>query len=108
MITAGRTGLAIIGGGKIGEALLAGLVRQAGSGDGVLVVERSPQRAAELAARHGIAAVDLAEAAARARVLLLAGKPQGIDALLALLGPHATPEGPRFSVGAGVAYSRGV
>ena len=57
MITAGRSGLAIIGGGKIGEALLAGLVRQAGTGDGVWVVERSPQRAAELAARYGIGAV---------------------------------------------------
>ena len=42
MITAGGAGagaqLAIIGGGKIGEALLSGLVRQAGTGAGVLVV----------------------------------------------------------------------
>ena len=106
MITAGRTGLAIIGGGKIGEALLAGLVRQAGSGDGVVVVERSPQRAAELAARHGTAAVDLAEAAARSRVLLLAVKPQDIDGLLALLAPHVTTEHLVVSVAAGVPTGR--
>jgi pyrroline-5-carboxylate reductase len=110
MITAGRSGLAIIGGGKIGEALLAGLVRQAGSGDGVaadlLVVERSPQRAAELSARHGVAAVELADAAARARVLLLAVKPQDIDALLAVLAPHVTAEHLVVSVAAGVPTSR--
>jgi pyrroline-5-carboxylate reductase len=109
MITAGRSGLAIIGGGKIGEALLAGLVRQAGS-DGVaadlLVVERSPQRAAELSARHGVAAVELADAAARARVLLLAVKPQDIDALLAVLAPHVTAEHLVVSVAAGVPTSR--
>src|SRR4051794_34973557 len=106
MITAGRTGLAIIGGGKIGEALLAGLVRQTGSGNGVLVVERSAQRAAELAAKHGVTAVDLAGAAGRARVLLLAVKPQDIDALLTLLAPHVTPEHLVVSVAAGVPTSR--
>jgi pyrroline-5-carboxylate reductase len=106
MINARRTGLAIIGGGKIGEALLAGLVRQAGGGDDVLVVERSPQRAAELAARHGVTALALADAAARARVLLLAVKPQDIDGLLALLAPHVTAEHLVVSVAAGVPTSR--
>jgi pyrroline-5-carboxylate reductase len=110
MITAGRSGLAIIGGGKIGEALLAGLVRQAGSGDDVaadlMVVERSPQRAAELSARHGVAAVELADAAARARVLLLAVKPQDIAALLTVLAPHVTAEHLVVSVAAGVPTSR--
>src|SRR3712207_9132671 len=106
MITASRTGLAIIGGGKIGEALLAGLVRQAGSGDGLLVVERSPQRAAELSARHGVAAVELAEAAAPARVLLLAGKPQDLDALLVVLAPPGAAEHLAVSVAAGVSPSR--
>jgi pyrroline-5-carboxylate reductase len=106
MIAAARSGLAIVGGGKIGEALLAGLVRRAGSGEGLLVVERSPQRAAELTARHGVAAVDLAEAAARAHVLLIAVKPQDIDVLLGLLGPHVTPEHLVVSVAAGVPTSR--
>ena len=106
MISAGRTGLAIIGGGKIGEALLAGLVRQAGSGDGVLVVERSATRAADLADRYGVTAVDLGEAAARARVLLLAVKPQDIDALLALLAPHVDAEHLVVSVAAGVPTGR--
>ncbi|MGY1855270.1 pyrroline-5-carboxylate reductase [Modestobacter sp. SYSU DS0290] len=107
MITGSRRGLAIVGGGKIGEALLAGLVRRAGGGDGIWVVERSPQRAAELTARYGVGAVDLAEAAARARVLLLAVKPQDVDALLGLLAPHVTAdEHLVVSVAAGVPTAR--
>jgi pyrroline-5-carboxylate reductase len=99
-----RGGLAIIGGGKIGEALLSGLLRR-GAGP-VVVCERSPQRAAELSARHGVDAVDLAGAAARARVLLVAVKPQDIDALLAALAPHVGPEHLVVSVAAGVPTAR--
>ena len=58
----GRRGLAIMGGGKIGEALLSGLVRRGGP-DGILVCERSAERAAQLAERYGVAAVSLGEAA---------------------------------------------
>ncbi|MCZ2816858.1 pyrroline-5-carboxylate reductase [Modestobacter sp. VKM Ac-2984] len=110
MSDAGHAGpdarLAVIGGGKIGEALLAGLVRQAGGGQELLVVERSPERAAELTTRYGVGTTDLAGAATRARVLLLAVKPQDIDVLLAALGPHVTPEHLVVSVAAGVPTSR--
>jgi pyrroline-5-carboxylate reductase len=84
-------GLAIIGGGKIGEALLSGLLRRGGGGD-VVVCERSPERAAELSARYGVDAVDLAGAAQRARVLLVAVKPQDIGTLLGLMAPHVDPD----------------
>ena len=83
-------GLAIIGGGKIGEALLSGLIRRGGR-EGLVVCERSPERAAQLQERHGIPAVDLAEAAARARTLLIAVKPQDIGTLLAGLAGHVDP-----------------
>ena len=110
MTTGGRSGLAIIGGGKIGEALLAGLVRQAGapgSGPGeIVVVERSAERAAELTTRYGVATDDLAGAAGRCRVLLLAVKPQDIDTLLTLLGPHITSHHLVVSVAAGVPTAR--
>jgi pyrroline-5-carboxylate reductase len=101
----GRRGLAIIGGGKIGEALLSGLVRRAGS-DGILVCERSPERAAELAERYGVGAVDLGEAATRARVLLLAVKPQDIDVLLGRLAEHVDAHHLVVSVAAGVPTRR--
>ncbi len=44
-----RQGLAVLGGGKMGEALLAGLVRRSGP-EGVVVCERHPERGRELAA----------------------------------------------------------
>ena len=83
-------GLAIIGGGKIGEALLSGLIRRSGR-EGLVICERSPERAAQLQERHGVPAVDLAEGAARARTLLIAVKPQDIGTLLAGLAGHVDP-----------------
>jgi pyrroline-5-carboxylate reductase len=88
-VTAGGGQLTIIGGGKIGEALLSGLVRRNGP-DGIMVCERSPQRAQELGDRYGVPVVDLAGAAG-ARVLLVAVKPQDIGALLTALAPHVDP-----------------
>jgi pyrroline-5-carboxylate reductase len=101
----GRRGLAIIGGGKIGEALLSGLVRRGGA-DGIVVCERSPDRAAELARRYGVPALDLAGAAARARVLLVAVKPQDIDTLLGELAAHVDQAHLVVSVAAGVPTAR--
>ena len=101
----GSLSLAIIGGGKIGEALLSGLIRRSGA-DGIVVCERSPQRAAELAERYGVAAVDLGEAASRARVLLLAVKPQDVDGLLLRLAEHVTDRHLIVSVAAGVPTAR--
>ncbi len=100
-----RGGLAIIGGGKIGEALLSGLVRRGGP-DAIVVCERSRERAAELSERYGVPAVELAEAAERARVLLIAVKPQDIDALLERLATHADSGHLVVSVAAGVPTSR--
>ncbi|TKJ29608.1 pyrroline-5-carboxylate reductase [Blastococcus sp. CCUG 61487] len=100
-----RRGLAVIGGGRMGEALLAGFVRRSGPGD-VVVCERSAERAAELAGRHGVEVVDLAVAAARARVLLLAIKPQDVDAVLADLAPYVDDGHLVVSVAAGVPTAR--
>jgi pyrroline-5-carboxylate reductase len=101
---AGRSGLAIIGGGKIGEALLSGLVRRSGSG-GIVVCERSPERAAQLSDRYGVPVLGLAEAAARARVLLLAVKPQDIGTLLGSLADWVDAGHLVVSVAAGVPTS---
>ncbi len=101
-----RSGLAVIGGGKIGEALVSGLVRRPGATDGIVVVERSPERAAQLVQRHGVRALDLAGAAAGCRVLLVAVKPQDVDALLAVLAPHVDPGHLVVSVAAGVPTAR--
>jgi pyrroline-5-carboxylate reductase len=96
-----RRGLAVLGGGKMGEALLAGLVKRSGAGD-VVVSERHPERGAELAARYGVEVVGVAEAAARARVLLLAVKPQDLPGLLDLLAPEVEPGHLVVSIAAGI------
>jgi pyrroline-5-carboxylate reductase len=95
-----RRGLAVLGGGKMGEALLAGLVRRSGP-DGVVVCERHPERGAELAARYGVDVVDVPGAAARARVLVLAVKPQDLPALLQALAPVVDPGHLVVSIAAG-------
>ncbi len=100
-----RSGVAVVGGGKMGEALLAGLVRRRGP-EGVVVCERSEVRAAELTARHGVQVLGLAEAAARARVLLLAVKPQDIGTLLGLLAGHVDDGHLVVSVAAGISTAR--
>ncbi|MFC4693665.1 MULTISPECIES: pyrroline-5-carboxylate reductase [Geodermatophilus] len=97
-----RQGLAVYGGGKMGEALLAGLVKRQGP-DGVVVCERHPERGRELATRYGIDVVGIEEAAARARVLLLAVKPQDLPALLERLAPSVDPGHLVVSIAAGIA-----
>ncbi|SEO65634.1 pyrroline-5-carboxylate reductase [Trujillonella endophytica] len=100
-----RSGVAVLGGGRMGEALLAGLVRRLGAAD-VVVCERSAERAAELAARHGVQVLEVPEALARAEVLVLAVKPQDVDALLGLLAGSVDPAHLVLSVAAGVPTSR--
>src|SRR6266536_2370318 len=101
-----RDGLAIVGGGKIGEALLSGLLRGHYAHDEVVVVEKHPQRAAYLTATHGVRAVDVAEAAAAARTVLIAVKPQDIESLLVELRPHLGPQHVVVSVAAGIPTAR--
>ena len=101
----GRSGVAVVGGGRMGEALLAGLVRRLGAAD-VVVCERSAERAAELTARHGVQVLDLADAAARSRVLLVAVKPQDVDTVLAALAGSVDDGHLVVSVAAGVPTAR--
>ncbi|RBY80288.1 pyrroline-5-carboxylate reductase [Blastococcus sp. TF02-09] len=105
MSAPGRRGLAVVGGGRMGEALLAGIVRRSGPDD-VVVCERSAERGAQLAERYGVDLADLPGAAARARVVLLAVKPQDVDGLLGLLAPHLDRDHLVISVAAGVTTAR--
>jgi pyrroline-5-carboxylate reductase len=99
--------LAIVGGGKIGEALLSGLLRGGHyRANSVVVVEKHPARAAELTAVHGVRVVDVAAAAAFAGTLLVAVKPQDIDEVLAEFRAHVGSEHLVVSVAAGVPTSR--
>lgn len=74
--------VAILGAGKLGEALLSGLLRSGHLAGGLLVTARRPERGEALTAQYGVAAVGNADAAAKADVLVLAVKPQDMGALL--------------------------
>ncbi len=95
------TRIAILGAGKLGESLLAGLV-SSGWTDVVVTVRRE-ERAEELRERYS-AEVSLsnAEAVRGAGVVVLAVKPQDIDALLAEIGPLLTPDQTVLSVAAAI------
>ncbi len=80
--------VAVLGAGKLGEALIGGLLRAGRDRNRLLVTTRRAERAAELSARHGVRSVSTAAAAAAAGVLLVAVKPQDMAALLAELAPH--------------------
>ena len=93
--------IAILGCGRIGEALLAGLLG-AGWKDSV-VTSRTDARATELRERHGVeATTDNAAAVAKAELVVVAVKPQDIDALLAEVGPLLTLEQTILSIAAAI------
>lgn len=94
--------IAIIGAGKMGEALLAGLLRTGHDPAGVLVVEPRQEHALELRARYGVETVPVGGAAARARTLILALKPQDMVALLDEIAPLLKPGSLIVSVAAGI------
>ncbi|HEY3262713.1 MAG TPA: pyrroline-5-carboxylate reductase [Pseudonocardiaceae bacterium] len=86
------TTIAVLGAGKIGEALLSGLLKGGRSADDLTFTERHPEHAAELTKRYGVRAVDAATAARESDVVVVAVKPQDIEPLLDELAPVITPD----------------
>ncbi|GAA4599805.1 pyrroline-5-carboxylate reductase [Actinoplanes octamycinicus] len=83
--------VAMLGTGKMGEAVLAGLLRSGRSADRLLVTVRRPARGAELTEKYGVTVVTTAEAAERADVLAIGTKPQDAGALLDEIRPSLAP-----------------
>src|SRR5512142_3105760 len=74
--------IAILGTGKMGEALLSGLLRAGHPPAELLAVARRPERAAELRERYRVQTPSAPEAAKTADTLVLAVKPQDMSTLL--------------------------
>ena len=98
--------LAIIGGGKIGEALLSGLLRGSARPGDILMVEHYPERIRYLSERYRVRVVDIAEAVQGCPTILIAVKPQDIDPLLRQLADLVTDEHLIVSVAAGITTAR--
>src|SRR5687768_13068631 len=86
--------IAVIGAGKIGEALIAGLLSSGWREPRELAASaRRQERADELAERFGVEATTMnAHAVANSAVVVIAVKPQDIDALLGEIGGMLAPE----------------
>ena len=99
--------VAFLGGGKMGEALISGLIRSGGrSAEQIMVTNRREERARELAGKYGVAAtLDNAEAARWADVLVLMAKPQDTEVLLSQIREHVGTEALVISFAAGVRTS---
>ena len=97
--------IAIIGGGRIGEALLSGLL-SSGWTD-IVVTSRRETRVAELHERHDVEATTSNTDAVRgAAIVVIAVKPQDIDALLEEISPLLTTEQTVLSVAAAIPTRR--
>ncbi|MDQ2836317.1 MAG: pyrroline-5-carboxylate reductase [Actinomycetota bacterium] len=105
-MTSTSGGLAIIGGGKIGEAMLSGLLRGNAELSQIRVVEHYPERVSQLTERYGVQVVEVAAAVRACQTVLIAVKPQDIDSLLAELAEYVTPEHLIVSVAAGITTAR--
>ena len=79
------TRVAILGVGKLGEALLSGLLRAGRSPQELVVTARRPERAKALTEKYGVEVIGNHSAAKVADVLLLTVKPQDMGSLLAEL-----------------------
>ena len=100
-----RPRLAILGTGRIGEALLAGLL-SSGWKD-IVVTALSEERVAELRERHGVEATRSNSDAIRgAALVVIAVKPQDIDVLLEDVGPLLVPEQTVLSIAAAIPTAR--
>jgi pyrroline-5-carboxylate reductase len=93
--------IAILGAGRIGESLIAGL-RSADWAD-IVATSRREERAAELRERHGIeATTSNPEAIKGADVVVLAVKPQDIESLLGEIGHLLGAEQTVISIAAAI------
>jgi len=93
--------IAILGTGKIGESLLAGLV-SAGLTD-VVVTSRRQERIDALKERYGVdGTLSNPDAVSGAEIVVLAAKPQDLEAMLEDVGPHLTAGHTVVSVAAAI------
>src|SRR5579883_2062035 len=96
--------IAILGGGKLGEALVSGLLSSGWREPSEIVVtDVREERLRELAARHRVAtSLSNPDAVAGAALVVIAVKPQDLATLLGQIGSVVTPEQTVLSVAAGI------
>ena len=96
--------IAILGGGRIGESLLSGLLSSGWRKPGDIVVTgRREERLRELSERYGVrTTLSNADAVASASLVVIAVKPQDFEVLLGEIGGLLTPTQTVLSIAAAI------
>ncbi|RRS00617.1 pyrroline-5-carboxylate reductase [Glycomyces terrestris] len=94
--------VAVLGAGKMGQAIVSGLLRAGWSRDAVVATARSEERAAMLREQYGVRVEPNAAAVAGADVVVVAVKPQDAAALLDELAGAFRSDAPLVSICAGL------
>ncbi|HVQ88132.1 MAG TPA: pyrroline-5-carboxylate reductase [Actinomycetes bacterium] len=97
--------VAILGAGKMGEALLSGLLRAGRSSADLTVSTKSEGRGSELRERYGVEVADNASAVKNADTIVIAVKPQDMASLLDEIASHVSRDQLVVSVAAGIPTS---
>jgi pyrroline-5-carboxylate reductase len=99
--------VAFLGGGRMGEALVSGLIRSGGrTAEEIMVTVRREERAREFAERYGVSAtMSNPEAVAWAETVVLMVKPQDMESLLEQIAGGVHPGQTVVSFAAGIRTS---
>ncbi len=97
--------VAILGVGVMGETLLSGLVRSGRPVADLIVGEKRPERARELAERYSVRVLSNVEAVEAADTVALVVKPQDMEAVLAEIAGSLRPGMLLVSLAAGITTS---
>jgi pyrroline-5-carboxylate reductase len=97
--------IAVLGAGKMGEALVSGMLRGGVQPGDVVVTARRPERAQVLRETYGVEVLSTEKACSTADTLILTVKPQDMAALLAEMAPHTPADKLVVSVAAGITTS---
>ena len=90
--------IGFFGAGKMAEGILSAIPDK----KSVVMAERIPERAAELASKYGVATTgDVKEVAKKASLIFLAVKPQDVDSVAAEVKPLLRPDQTLVSIVAG-------
>src|SRR5207237_3867823 len=103
----GQHTIGIAGVGKMGEALVRGLlVGHVFPPARIFVSDKIPPRAKEVSAKHGVGFSETVEdLAGRADILVLAAKPKDMASLLGAIGPRVKTDALVLTLAAGVRTS---
>lgn len=97
--------VAILGAGKMGEALLSGLLRSGRPCEDLVISTRDVARGQVLGERHQVEVKESADAVRDVDTIVIAVKPQDMGALLEEIGDHVRSEQLVVSVAAGIPTS---